>query len=167
MLKFSEKLLFTFISSISMAILFSVFYSYIYARIPVPMEIMVITEIFIFSLPFYFFLLEATDSVLGLLGGFIYIALKEFLMAMLKQSPICFLSFIIFPIAFFIYSLGISFSRDQSLKEAKMSILAVFVLFLTFISSVFILIVYNNVFLQQTQCTELFRIFYFFSKIFR
>jgi hypothetical protein len=167
MLKFSEKLIYTVLASFSMAILFSIFYSYIYIRIPVPIEIMIITEIFTLGLPFYFILLESEDSVLGLLGGFVYIAIKEFLMAVLKQTPICFPTFIIFPIAFFIYSFGIAFSREQSWKEAKMSILAVFVLFLTFISSAFILIIYNNVFLRQIQCIELFRIFYFFSKTFR
>ena len=164
MLKFSEKLIYTVLASFSMAILFSIFYSYIYIRIPVPIEIMIITELFTLGLPFYFILLESEDSVLGLLGGFVYIVIKEFLMAVLKQTPICFPSFLVFPIAFFIYSLGIGFSRESSWKEAKMSILSVFVLFLTFVFAVFMLIVYNNVFLSQIQCTELFRIFYFFSR---
>jgi hypothetical protein len=123
-------------------------------------------EVFILGMPFYFILLESEDSILGLFGGFIYVVLKEFLLAILKQTPICFPSFIIFPIAFFIYSFGISFSREQSLKEAKMSILGAFVLFLTFVFAVFMLIVYNNIFLKQIQCVEFFKIVYFFYKIF-
>jgi hypothetical protein len=166
MMKFNEKLIYTLLFSISMAILFSIFYSYIYIKILVPMEMMLIIEVFLLSVPFYFILLYSEDSVLGLLGGLVYIAIKEFLMAMLKQSLICFSSFIIFPIAFFIYSFGIAFSREQSWKEAKMSILATFVLFLCFVSSIFMLIVYNEVFLKQVQCIELFKIFYFFKKIF-
>lgn len=164
MLTFREKLLFSIISSIPVSILFSLYHSYFYFYLPIPMPFMTMLEVFVLGLPFYFFLVELTDSILGLFSGFIYVVLKEFLVAFFKTNLICPLSFLIFPIAFFIYCLGISFSREQSLKEAKMSLLATFILFLAFISSCFMLIIYYDI-LPETECISIFKFFSFFYRL--
>ena len=145
-MEFSEKLLLGIFSAISLSLFISLIYIYIIPSfgIKLPDYVLIVIELIVFSVPFYFFLLNSEDSIIGFISAFIYYFLKSFIMNIVLFSPICFIDIFIFSIAFFIYSLAIAFHRETSLKNAKMSLLGAMGILLAFTIASFILIVYNE-----------------------
>ena len=145
-MEFSEKLLLGIISSFSFSLFFSLFYIFIFPALPIeiPEKILIVFELLTFSLPFYFFLLNTEDSIIGFISSFIYYFLKSIVLNLCTYSPICFFDIFIFSIAFFIYALAIAFHKENSLKNAKMSLLGSMAILLAFTIASFILIVYSE-----------------------
>jgi hypothetical protein len=152
MLSFSDKLLLSTLVSFSLALLFSTYELYFKLLFPIPFQIYIILEVFILSIPFYFLLVNTEEGILGFFSGFIFYFLKSLIFSALKFEQVCIFDSLIFSLSFSILTFSIAFHREQSLKNVKLSLLGSFVVFLAFISSIFILLVYYNYFSEGLLC---------------
>ena len=139
-MEFSDKALLALIVPIAIGIIFPLFEIY------VQLDIFWISvlELFIFSIPFYFFLLEAPDAFLAIPSAFIFITTKGFIKGFVLDKTFCLVDSIIFTIAFAIYAGAIAFHRESAFKEARLGLLSTFVLILAFSIALFIWIVYKH-----------------------
>ncbi|RLI98724.1 MAG: hypothetical protein DRP00_01460 [Candidatus Aenigmatarchaeota archaeon] len=139
-MEFSEKALLALIIPFAFGIVFPLFELY------VQLDVFWISalELFVFSIPFYFFLLETPDAFLAFPSAFIFITTKGFIKGYILGKTFCLVDSLIFPIAFTIYAGAIAFHRESAFKEARLGLLSTFLLILAFSIALFIWIVYKQ-----------------------
>ena len=142
MLKTSDKLLFSFLTSFSMAFLFTIIEVYFYGFLP--SNLLLLLELIILSIPCFFFFLEIQDSLFALLIGFLFSLTKNILIDLILIKPFPIIEPLIFGFSFFFIGLAISFNGELGLTEAKMGMLSTLALFFAFTFSYLILLVYFN-----------------------
>jgi len=145
-LAFEDKALLGIISSLVIALVFSVSEIYFFAHLEIGLQFYLILQLFSLSVPFYFFLINMEDSVIGLFSGMVYYSTKGMLLSFVKTEPFCVFDVLVFSIAFFIYCLAISFHREQSLKNVRFSLIGMFGILLAFSVSVMMTTFYFSTF---------------------
>lgn len=142
------------LSSIILGAFSIVFFSKITPLLPFK-PIIPALELLLVATPLFFVFTYSYDAVLGGYAGFVYSGIKEAGMAWLLGTPFRPMDIIIFTLAFFIFSLGIAFSRETSLEKARIGGVAILSVFITFIFSSFILTIYTTQFASQAPAGEL------------
>jgi len=156
----ATKLMLSIASGVAMALYFTLFYSYL--PFEIPQNYMLALELFIVSLPFYFFLVNTEDGLLGVAGGFVYTFSRTLFSNILGEySLFCIFDAFIFSIAFGIYTTAMAFQKENAMKEAKLSMVGSVSVILAFFVALFMLIVYNTYFTNKYMCVDLLRWFEF------
>lgn len=143
---FGDKFLISFVFSISVACLFSIYQLYFSSYFQIPEELLIIIELLSLSFIHFFILLNIEDGVIGFFSGLTYSLTKDLIISFIKMEEICLLNALIFSLAFFIISLAIAFQREQSLKNVRFSLLGATLILLSFSIASFLLIVYSRSF---------------------
>lgn len=152
MLSFTQKFALGIITAIAFALLFTSYKIYLSKFITLSKNLETILEFIIFSVPFFFFLINLEDASIGLLSGFLYKTVEKTTIALLLVEPICFFDIFIFGIAFSVFSFTIAFFHENSMKNVRLSLIGSFALFLAFCLSIFILLVYSKNYPEGVGC---------------
>ena len=142
-------------SALAMAAYSSLFYANLPFELPTSYALAL--ELFILSLPFYFFLTYTEDGLVGFLGGVAYAFLKPFLSGVLSATvpTICIPDVLVFALAFGIYATAMGFQKENAMKEAKLSMIGSVAVILAYFIALFMLIVYDAYFAGAIACYEL------------
>jgi len=137
-----DKLVFSIISAMTIALLFSMYELYLYSYINIPENIYYVLQMFILTIPMYFFIINSEDGVFGFTTGLFYYLFKYIIVGSLSTVSICLIDMMMFSIAVLIVGLGIGFQKEQTLRNVKLSMLGVFVIMLAYMVSIMMLMVY-------------------------